>query len=123
MNGNSDDHHPAPWIIELLRSIGRIEGKVGTIEGKQAGIKDQLDRQDVRMEKQDDKIDAIVSSVAVLNSERTGARERAWWKDPPVKELALLAMVALSGLGGILQPGEVKSSVRTVVLKATGGSP
>lgn len=114
MNGYHDRDHQ-PWVLDLLQAVGRIEGT-------QSGIKDQLDQQDRRMIRQETQIAAIATDVAVLKSDNPTKPDRPWWKDLPVKELALLTIIGLSGLLGILQPAEVRSGVRLQIQKMTGES-
>ena len=109
MNGASGSHGHLDTILLML---GELRGCHHiTLETVQQGFREQH------------RINRVVAAdVASLKEGvmRSSDKAQPWWKDLPIKELALLAIIALSGLLQVLQPVEVKSAVRSVLMKATG---
>ena len=119
MNGQDQAGHGLDPVSHIL----------GQLQQGQEIILDRLDRQDTTL---DTIRDQLVTGTAVHHShdkrltlleQKPDTTATPWWKVVSLREASILAALALSGLLGILTPGEVKTAAKGVLQAASGVKP
>lgn len=105
----------------LVLLLGKIDERTERTEDVVKKIEDRLIQGDKRMDRSDQKIDALASDVAALKASglqpaakspgRISLATAAMTGIAPLKEWMLGALVILLGLKGVISPADVKALV------------